>query len=123
MSALIEYSRRDTIQNSAVGSRGGGSSMDDVLRRLGVVEQGISDLRSEVAEIRLDVASVRSEVAEVRAQLITLRTDVLPHLATKADIAATKADIASLETRIIKWLIATVLTAAGLAFTAAKFVH
>jgi hypothetical protein len=28
-----------------------------------------------------------------------------------------------METRIIKWMIATVLTAVGLAFTIAKFVH
>ena len=41
---------------------------------------------------------------------------IIPHLATKADVAA-------LETAIIKWIIATTLASAALAFTIAKFVH
>ena len=32
-------------------------------------------------------------------------------------------DVASIETAIIKWIIATTLASAGLAFTIAKFVH
>ena len=41
---------------------------------------------------------------------------IIPHLATKADVAA-------VETVIIKWIVATVLASAALAFTIAKFVH
>jgi hypothetical protein len=39
----------------------------------------------------------------------------LPHLATKADIS-------SLETRIIRWIVATTITVASAAFAIAKFV-
>lgn len=68
--------------------------MDDILKRLGNVEGHVSELRSQVSG------------------LLT----VVPHLATKADVA-------NLEATIIKWIVATVLASATLAFTIAKFVH
>ena len=82
--------------------------MDDVLRRLGVVE-------SLLAETREDVSAIRA---------------TLPHLATKADVAATKADInevradiSALETRIIRWIVGTTIAVASVAFAIAKFVN
>ena len=82
--------------------------MEDILKRLGNVETLVSELRSQVS-----AASA-----------------IIPHLATKADIAdvraavgQVKADVAAVETAIIKWIVATVLTSAALAFTIAKFVH
>lgn len=81
--------------------------MDDVLRRLGVVE-------SLVAETRVDVSAIKA---------------TLPHLATKADVVATKADINevrseinALETRIIRWIVGTTIAVASVALTIAKFV-
>jgi GTP:adenosylcobinamide-phosphate guanylyltransferase len=75
-------------------SGGSGGNVEDILKRLGNVETDVSELKSKVSAILATV----------------------PHLATKADLSA-------LEASIIKWIIATVLTAAGLAFAAAKFVH
>ena len=82
--------------------------MEDILRRLGNVETHVSELRSQVSAILA----------------------IIPHLATKADVADVRtavgqleADIAAAETAIIKWIVATVLTSAALAFTIAKFVH
>ncbi len=98
--------------------------MDDILKRLGNVETLVSELRSQVTAIltviphlatKADVADVRSAVGAVEA--------VIPQLATKADVAAVKADVAAIETAIIKWIIATTLTSAALAFAIAKFVH
>ena len=68
--------------------------MEDILKRLGNVETHVSELRSQVSAILA----------------------VIPHLATKADVAA-------VETTIIKWIVATSLASAALAFTIAKFVH
>ena len=73
--------------------------MEDILKRLGNVE---------------------TQVGAILA--------IIPHLATKADVAdiphlATKADVAAIEAKIIKWIIATTLTSATLAFAVAKFVH
>ena len=75
--------------------------MDDILKRLGNVEGHVAELRAQVSAILA----------------------VIPHLATKADVADLKAEVASIEIKIIKWIVATVLASAALAFTIAKFVH
>ena len=93
--------------------------MEDILRRLGNVEAHVSELRAQVSAIlgiiphlatKADVADVRIEVGKVNADL-------------GAAVGQLKADVAAVETRIIKWIVATVLASAGLAFTIAKFVH
>jgi hypothetical protein len=85
----------------AAGSGSGGGDVEDILKRLGNVETHVSQLTSQVSAILA----------------------IIPHLATKADIADVKADMAAVETAIIKWIVATVLASAALAFTIAKFVH
>jgi hypothetical protein len=108
MSNVVGYSPRSTVANSSVGSGSGGGDVEDILRRLGNVETDVSEVKSQVSAILA----------------------VMPHLATKADVADVrtelgllKADVAAVETAIIKWIIATVLASAALAFTIAKFVH
>jgi hypothetical protein len=69
----------------------------------------------------------KADLADVRASVVAIEA-VIPQLATRADVAvipqlATKADVSSIGTAIIKWIIATTLASAGLAFTIAKFVH
>ena len=109
MGNVVGYSPRGTVSNSSVGSGSGcGGDVEDILRRLGNVETDVSEVRSQVSAILA----------------------VIPHLATKADVAdvraavgQVKADVAAVETAIIKWIVATVLASAALAFTIAKFVH
>jgi hypothetical protein len=94
MGNVVGYSPRSTVSNSSVGSGSGGGDVEDILERLGNVETHVAELRSQVSAILA----------------------IIPHLATKADVAA-------VETVIIKWIVATVLASAALAFTIAKFVH
>ena len=101
MGNVVGYGTRSTVSNSSVGSGSGGGDVDDILKRLGNVEAHVSELRSQVSAILA----------------------IIPHLATKADVADVKADVAAVETEIIKWIVATVLASAALAFTIAKFVH
>ena len=108
MGNVVGYGARSTVSNSSVGSGSGGGDVEDILKRLGNVETDVSELRSQVSAILA----------------------VIPHLATKADVAdvraavgQVKADVAAVETAIIKWIVATVLASAALAFTIAKFVH
>jgi hypothetical protein len=101
MGNVVGYSPRSTVSNSSVGSGSGGGDVEDILRRLGNVETHVSELREQVSAILA----------------------IIPHLATKTDVADLRADVAALETAIIKWIIATVLASAALAFTIAKFVH
>ncbi len=61
------------------------------------------------------MGNVETHVSELRSQVSAILA-IIPHLATKADVAAA-------ESVIIKWIVATVLASAALAFTIAKFVH
>ena len=108
MGIVVGYSPRGTVSNSSVGSGSGGGDVEDILKRLGNVETHVSELKSQVSAILANIS----------------------HLATKADVAdvraavgQVKADVAAVETAIIKWIVATVLASAALAFTIAKFVH
>ena len=104
------YPSRAVVRKSG----GGGGDMDDVLKRLGAVESSVSELRVQVSDIaaKIPYLATKDGLNEVRA--------IIPHLATKAALH-------EMETRIIKWIIASVLTAvglaAGLAFSIARFVH
>ncbi|MEJ1961550.1 MAG: hypothetical protein WDO56_08410 [Gammaproteobacteria bacterium] len=84
---------------SAGGSDGG--NMDDILKRLSVVESLVADTRADVSAIKA----------------------VVPHLATKADLSGLKSDLSALETRIIRWLVGTMIGSVSLAFTVARFVN
>ena len=94
MGNVVGYSRSGAIAIAPAGSGSGGGDVEDTLKRLGNVETHVSELRSQVSTILA----------------------IIPHLATKADVAA-------VETAIVKWIVATVLASAALAFTIAKFVH
>ena len=90
--------------------------MDDVLRRLGLLESDVSVIKTEVAAIsaqlpsmatKEDVALLKADVAQLRnmatkEDVALLKADVnllkaefaqLPFMATKADVALLKADI------------------------------
>jgi hypothetical protein len=108
MGNVVGYNRSAAIANASAGSGSGGGDVEDILKRLGNVETHVSELRSQVSAILA----------------------IIPHLATKADVAdvrtavgQVKADVAAVETAIVKWIVATVLASAALAFTIAKFVH
>jgi hypothetical protein len=115
MGEVVGYSRRDIVPNASVGSGGGGGDMDDILQRLGAVEESVSELRCQVSAISATIPhlATKADVAGVKADVASVRIEV----------AAVKADVAAVETAIIKWIIATVLASAALAFAIAKFVH
>jgi hypothetical protein len=141
MDGVISYSARNTRPRSSVGSGSGGGDVEDILKRLGNVETGVSESRSEVSAIlaviphlatKADVADVRAAVAEARADVLEqvgqVRADLSAQIGElRADLSAglgqAQANLAAAETAIIKWIIATVLASAALAFTIAKFVH
>ena len=101
MGNVVGYNRSGAIANASAGSGSGGGDVEDILKRLGNVETHVSELRSQVSAILA----------------------IIPHLATKADVADVRAAVGQVETTIIKWIVATVLASAALAFTIAKFVH
>ena len=115
--------------------------MEDILRRLGNVETDVSEVRSQVSAIlaviphlatKADVADLRTEAGKFHADAMAAMGKVNADLTAAigkvsadlgTEVGQFKADVAAVETRIIKWIVATVLASAGLAFTIAKFVH
>jgi hypothetical protein len=119
MGNVVGYSPRGTVSNSSVGSGSGGGDVEDILKRLGNVETYVSELRSQVSAILAVIPhlATKADVADVRAAVGEVKADVA------AAVGQGKADLAAAETAIIKWIVATVLASAALAFTIAKFVH
>jgi hypothetical protein len=108
------------VQVGAIAAKIPHLATNDSLNELKAVipHLATSDSLNELKAVIPHLAT-RDALAEVKA--------VIPHLATTADLKAgigsLRAEMGAMETRIIKWMIATVLTAVGLAFTIAKFVH
>lgn len=78
----------------AVNSNSGGGNVEDILKRLGALESTVSDIREKVSGITATIA----------------------HMATKKDVS-------DVQTVIIKWIIATVLTTAALVLGIVKAFH
>ena len=83
------------------------------------VRVDLAAVKAEVAAVRTDVEGVKAEVAAVRTDLEGVRNEVA---ATKSEIATIKVEFEALkvalaqqETRIIKWMVGTVVT--GIAAT------
>jgi hypothetical protein len=87
--------------------------MDDVLRRLGLLERDVSVIKTEVAAIsaQLPNMATKADVAQ------------LSYMATKADVALLKGDVSDAKTSIIQWVVGTLIAVAALVFSIAKFVH
>ena len=139
----VDETRSDSYTPRALARKSGGNggAMDDVLKRLGAVESSVSELRIQVGGIAGTMAT-KDDVNKLQVQ-VSGTAATIPYLATKDDLKelqaqvsgiaaaipylATKADLSAMETTIIKWIIATVLTsvglAGGLAFSIARFVH
>jgi hypothetical protein len=109
----------------AAGAGSGGGDMDDVLRRLGMLEGDVSVIKTEVAAMaaqlpnlatKADVEAVKTEVAGIAAQLpnmaskedlMAVKVEVdgiaaqLPHLATKAVVDGIAAQLPHLATKAV----------------------
>jgi hypothetical protein len=74
--------------------------MDDVLKRLTALESSYSVIRGDLSVVAA----------------------VIPHLATRADLCEMTARFSALETAMIKWSIATLLSSGALAIGVVRLV-
>ena len=73
---------------------------------------GQAEVRGEIAELR---AEQRTQIAEVRTEIAELRAEQRTQIAeVRTEIAVVRSEIASLETRLIRWMVGTVLATAAL---------
>jgi hypothetical protein len=91
--------------------------VDDILKRLGNVETAVGDLRVQVGVMvgTIPHLATAASVADLKKDVCAIAATI-PHLATAVALSA-------METRIIKWMVATGMASTGLACTLAKFVH
>jgi hypothetical protein len=145
MSSVPFYRSREADIHTYADCEYCGGCVDDFLRRLGNVEADVTELKVQVggilvilptlatkadlaelkAELKTDIGSLRTELktdigglrTELKTDIGGLRTEL------KTDIGALGKEISSMEIRIIKWLVGTVVTTAGVAFSFAKYFH
>ena len=105
-------------------------------QRAELTEQ-IAEVAGQIAEQRAEVAEVRTEIANLDTRLSTqigaldtrlstqiadLRTEQTTAIAgVRTEIAEVRTGIASLETRLIRWMVGTVLATATLTFGILRF--
>jgi hypothetical protein len=134
MNSLVLHDHPGTNLRSSSQFGDGGGDVEDILKRLGHVESDVSDLKSDVSTIRatLPHLATQSDVAELRAEMAegfgALRSEMTGMVgALRSEMTGAfgllRTEMAARETAFIKWMIATVLAVAGVAFTIAKFVH
>jgi len=74
---------------------------------------GLAEVRTEIAALDTRLST---QIAEVRTEIADLRSE------QRTDIAGVRTEIANLETRLIKWMVGTVITTAALTFAILRFI-
>jgi hypothetical protein len=141
MASIVDTERfRGKVAASQGTGGDGGGTVDDMTKRLGVLESSVAEIRVNVGTINTTLPHLATQASlnDVKAALPHLATQaslnavtaVLPHVATQANLNAVEGSImqrmSALEVSIIKWVVGTALssvaTGAGIAFAIAKFV-
>jgi hypothetical protein len=98
--------------------------MDEVLRRLGLVESALGELRGEIRHLatKADLEAVRADSSGLETRLVKAMAEGDAKLAATIAAMDTRlsAAMASLEGRIIKWLVGTMIASVGTAAAVAK---
>lgn len=116
MSSALAYRRPEAVIYPKVRYKDCGDIVDDILKRMGNLETDVSKLKVDVGIIASNYAT-KSDIAEVKTSIAELRTEL------KVEIAGVKTGQESMEAKIIRWIIATGMTSAGLAIAAARLIH
>ncbi len=83
-------------------------------------DQVTSDqFKAGLAEVRTEIAEVRTEIAALDTRLSTQIANLDTRLSTQ--IAGVRTEVANLETRLIRWMVGTVLATGGLTFGILRF--
>jgi hypothetical protein len=138
MNALVAYWDRETVIHPYICYEERGDVVDEISKRLGAVETDVSKLRVDVGIIASNYAT-KTDVAEIKTSMANLRTEFKEEIhglrkELSGEIAVLSggmtglrgdlnARIESIESKMIRWFVATSLTALGLAIAAAKYLH
>jgi predicted nucleic acid-binding Zn-ribbon protein len=130
MNSVVAYRSPEAVIYPGVLYEDAGDFVDQILKRLDGVEADISVLKADVSELKFNVREIftaianlvtKKELSDLKGELKGEIKDLRGEL--KGEIKDLRTEMASMEAKIIKWIIATGLATAGLAFAAAKFIH
>ena len=80
---------------------------------------GLAEVRAEIANLGTRLST---QIAELRTELHTkiasVRTDIA---SVRTEIAGSRTEMANLETRLIRWMVGTVMATAALTFGVLRF--
>ena len=84
---------------------------------------GLAEVRSEIAAVRTETAALdtrlSTQIANLDTRLLTQIANLDTRLSTQ--IAGVRTTVANLETRLIRWMVGTVLATGGLTFGIQRF--
>jgi predicted nucleic acid-binding Zn-ribbon protein len=141
MNSVVAYRSPEAVIYPGVLYEDAGDFVDQILKRLDGVEADISVLKADVSELKFNVREIFTAIAnlvtkkelsdlkgELKGEIKDLRGELKGEIKDlrgelKGEIKDLRTEMASMEAKIIKWIIATGLATAGLAFAAAKFIH
>ena len=78
---------------------------------------GLAEVRTEIAEVRTEIAALDTRLT---SHIAALDTRLTSHIAALDGRISTQT--ANLETRLIKWMVGTVITTAALTFGILRFI-
>lgn len=102
-------------------------ALEDLSVRMARVETDVSWIKREMVT-KADLADVRGEMArlrgELKADIANLRAELSGEFKTdigtvRGEIGTLRGEMHAMETRLIKWMVGTALTCAGVAAAAA----
>ena len=84
---------------------------------------GLAEVRTEIAEVRTEIAALDTRLSMQIANLDTRLSMQIANLDTRlsTQIAGVRTEVANLETRLIRWMVGTVLATGGLTFGILRF--
>ena len=101
--------------------------MDDILRRLSVVESSVAVIRADVSAINavLPHLATQARLSEVEGSLSVKISTVEGSLTARINAVegSLTTKISDLEASLIRWVVGTGIAVGSLAFAVAKFIH
>ena len=97
--------------------------MDDLLKRIGALESGVSDIRAQLSAVVAVLPHLATK-ADLTKEIGALRGEIG---AVRGEVGGLRGEMHSIESALIKWIvgtaIASVAAASGIATAIARFVH
>ena len=125
LKGYIDSEISESFKSSGGGGNGGEGMiekrLDKIEDRVLHIERDISDIKSDISSIKTQANfhSTKEDILELRNELTTAISG--SHLELKTENKSLQSTIHQVETRLIKWMVGSIFTAAALTFAILRF--